>query len=139
VCKVPAAGGPVVKVADVDGNNAFESADGKFLYYMRYAMADVRLSGIYRIPTGVGQPEHVLDALYDAIWPVDDGIYFVPKPDASLEYSIQFFHAASKNVQTIATFKKQIRDLTVSPDRRWILYTQMEQSGGDLMLVENFR
>ena len=24
-----------------------------------------------------------------------EGIYFVPKPDAPLEYSIQFFHAAS--------------------------------------------
>ena len=29
--------------------------------------------------------------------------------------------------------------LTVSPDRRWILYSQFEQVESDLMLVENFR
>jgi hypothetical protein len=28
--------------------------------------------------------------------------------------------------------------LTVSPDRRWILYTQVEQAGGELMLFDNF-
>jgi len=26
-----------------------------------------------------------------------------------------------------------------SPDRRWMLYTQVDQEGSDLMLVENFR
>jgi hypothetical protein len=29
--------------------------------------------------------------------------------------------------------------LTVSPDEQWLLYTQMDQGGSDLMLVENFR
>jgi len=27
---------------------------------------------------------------------------------------------------------------TVSPDGRWILYAQLDQSGSDVMLVENF-
>jgi hypothetical protein len=29
--------------------------------------------------------------------------------------------------------------LTVSPDRHWVLFSQMDQQGSDLMLVENFR
>jgi hypothetical protein len=29
--------------------------------------------------------------------------------------------------------------LTLSPDGRWMLFTQMDQGGSELMLVENFR
>jgi Tol biopolymer transport system component len=29
--------------------------------------------------------------------------------------------------------------LSVSPDGRWILYTQVDQAGSDLILVDNFR
>jgi hypothetical protein len=29
--------------------------------------------------------------------------------------------------------------LSLSPDERWILYTQADQAGSDLMLVENFQ
>jgi hypothetical protein len=32
-----------------------------------------------------------------------------------------------------------VRGLTVSPDGRWILYTQFDQRGSDIMLMENFR
>jgi hypothetical protein len=29
-------------------------------------------------------------------------------------------------------------NLAISPDGRWILYTQLDQGGNDIMLVENF-
>jgi hypothetical protein len=29
--------------------------------------------------------------------------------------------------------------LTVSPDQRWLVYAEIDQSGSDLMLVENFQ
>jgi eukaryotic-like serine/threonine-protein kinase len=138
ICKIPADGGTVVKIAK-GGENPYESSDGKSIYYMTYGMADVAMSHVYRIPAEGGQAEHVLDSLYDAIWPVDDGIYFIQRPEASSDYSIQFFDTATGGIRTIAKFTNQLRDLTVSPDRRWILYTQIEQAGSDLMLVENFR
>lgn len=28
--------------------------------------------------------------------------------------------------------------IVVSPDGRWLLYTQVDQSGSDIMLMENF-
>jgi Tol biopolymer transport system component len=142
VCKVPSERGPVVKVAHVDGYIPFESPDGKYIYYMTYLEVGDWISRIYRIPAEGGKAEHILDACFDAIWPVDDGIYFIPRPEHANDYSIQFLNTATGRIQRIATFEKQISSFTVSPDRRWILYRQIEKkgkAGSDLMLVENFR
>jgi len=70
---------------------------------------------------------------------VDDGIYFNQKPDPSGRSFIQFLSFATGRVKPIATIKGAIDELSVSPDRRWVLYTQVSQGGTDLMLVENFR
>jgi len=43
-------------------------------------------------------------------------------------------------VTTIALIQRSLEfGLSVSPDERFILYTQVDQSGSDLLLVENFQ
>jgi hypothetical protein len=43
-------------------------------------------------------------------------------------------------VRTIAPIRGKLYwGFTVSPDRRSFLYTQSDEAGTDLMLVENFR
>ena len=39
----------------------------------------------------------------------------------------------------IRTMGRHVGVLTVSPDGRTILYTQLDETGSDLMLVDNFR
>jgi hypothetical protein len=47
---------------------------------------------------------------------------------------------ATGAIELIASIEKPVSSgLAVSPDRRWILYSQVEQAGSDLMLVEHFR
>jgi hypothetical protein len=59
---------------------------------------------------------------------------------SSVNASIQFYHFASGKTQLIAKLEKPVHvGLTVSPDRRWLLYAQHDEVGSDLMLVENFR
>jgi Tol biopolymer transport system component len=70
---------------------------------------------------------------------VKDGIYFIPRPDSVGHQSIQFFSFATKTVRAISTVERPYNYLSLSPDGRWILYSQIDETGSDLMLVENFR
>ena len=76
------------------------------------------------------------------------GIYFidVERSEALVaEGFLKFFHFHTGRVTRIASLGEQLATTTgqvqvaVSPDGGWILYTQQDQRGADLMLVENFR
>jgi len=71
---------------------------------------------------------------------LDTIIYFIPRSDPANDYSIRFYELATGKISTVAELRKQyILGFSVSADRRWALYTQIDQAGSDLMLVENFR
>jgi hypothetical protein len=136
--KVPAEGGPVVPVGDCCYPN--ESADGKFIYVLGN-FNDLDHRTISRIPVEGGEPEKVLESVSDVPYAVfDDGVYYLSRPDPARGYSVRFLDLAARKIETVAELGKlPCGGITVSPDRRWALYTQMDQSGSDLMLVENFR
>ena len=139
VWKVPAAGGEAVQVTSQGGLLAFESPDGKYVYYTKEFAP-----GIWRVPVDGGDETAVLASIKSGIgdWTVViDGIYFVNQ-DAKDGVAIEFFNFATKQVKQVAGLGKidiLYPGISVSPDRRQILYTQEDQSGGDIMLVENFR
>jgi hypothetical protein len=71
---------------------------------------------------------------------VDQGIYFIPTPDPTAGYSIQFLSFATRKMRLITKIEKLVElGLSVSPDRKWILYSQIDERSSDLMLVENLR
>ena len=71
---------------------------------------------------------------------VNDRIYFIPEPGADGEHSIQFLSFATGKVKTVAPISESPEEgLAVSPDGRSLLFSQFDESGSDLMLVENFR
>ena len=71
-----------------------------------------------------------------------EGLYFAHAAGPR-RHAIDFFHFATRRVTRIATLEKELTTidgtLTVSPDGRWILYGQIDQSDSDIMLAENFR
>lgn len=142
IWKVPAGGGQAVQVTQQGGFEAFESADGKLLYYTKGRGP----GGIWQVPVAGGEERQVpelLDAGYWRYWAVtDDGIYFV-SPVASARPALKFFSFATRRVMPLGALERDPLHgppgLTVSPDGRWVLYAQADQSISDIMLVENFR
>jgi eukaryotic-like serine/threonine-protein kinase len=136
IWKMPAEGGEAVQVSKHGGHIAYESFDGKFVYFARTPGQ----TSVWRVPVGGGDETKVLEsALGQAFAVADKGIYFVtPNPDGA--WVFQFHSFATNKVTTLAEIRQSVSwGVSVSPDERYILYTQEDQTGSDLMLVENFQ
>jgi len=139
VWKLPANGGEPVKVTFDGGYAPVESPDGRFIYYLKSLFN----TDVWRISIDGGQSTKVLEGLteYRNLAVLESGLVFVPSRNAS---SLQVLSFASGKISPLANFDRPITfgavgGLAVSQDRRWILYTQFQQAGTELMLVDGFR
>ena len=140
IWKIPARGGDAIQVTRDDGADLpHESPDGKWLFYSKGR--PVR-KNVWKVPVQGGEVTKVLDAVHpSAHWTVGkDGIYFFTVPDARGFTEIIVSEFAGGKTKKIRTIERGVDfRMTVSPDGRTILYTQSDEAGSDLMLVENFR
>ncbi len=115
----------------------FESPDGKALYYTKSGES----GPLFRLPLEGGTESQVLESVYWRAFAVTvKGVYFIAAPDARGVALLNFFEFDTGETRPIAALDKPLYiGLAVSPDGKTILYTQWDQSGRDLMLVENFR
>jgi hypothetical protein len=134
---MPAGGGDPIQLTKNGGfGTPFESADGKWLYFLRG-------EGLWKVAVDGGQESRVMESVPD--WEnyavVDEGVYFMPgRWWENANASIAFFDFASGKTKLIhQTGKPAGIGLAISRDKRWILFTQVEHLGSDLMLVDHFR
>jgi Tol biopolymer transport system component/serine/threonine protein kinase len=142
VWKIPAAGGDAIQVTRDGGFAPLESRDGRFLYYAKA----LESTSLWRVPAEGGQATKLVDSLstHLNLAIVDGGIYFVPTQDTGSGSSIRFLDFTTNQIKPVASFEKPLSageqgGLAFSPDGRWILCTQVDQAGSELILVENFR
>ena len=142
IWKMPVGGGPAIQVTKLGGFGGFESPDGKYFYYSK----SERGSGVWRIAIEGGSEEPILPDLpppgYSRCWAlVEDGLYFVTRPDTTRP-SVEFFSFASREKVQVATLSIPVAgmgsNLAISPDRRRLLIVLEEPRRADIMLVENF-
>jgi Tol biopolymer transport system component/predicted Ser/Thr protein kinase len=133
-------GGEPVQVTHHGGFAAFESPDGKYLYYAKGRS----VAGLWRMPTAGGLEEPVLDLKpgFWGMWAVDKtGIYYIDKPEGGRFPSLKFYSFATKRSTEILQLDRQVpvgdAVLALSPDGRYLLFTQSDDNGSDVMVAEN--
>jgi hypothetical protein len=135
---LPVSGGDAVQVSAGRGLVAIESPDGSYLYYGGTTAPDqpgplLRLS--LKDGTVVRLLENVL-AMNFAV--VDRGIYYLERTLG--EARLRYFNLSTRQSTLIAGNLGNFGfGLTASPDGRTILFSRVDSSVDDLMLVENFR
>jgi len=152
VWKAPAGGGEAVPVTKNGGFAAMESVDGRSVFYTnkidQAPMTGAPMTGVdtasmalWKIEVTGGEESRVLPSVYRRNFAlVNSGIYFVPEPGADGKYFIQFLDFATQKVKMVASIPRPpFLGFSVSPDEHSILYSQIDESSSDLMLVENFR
>jgi len=122
------------------GFAAFESPDGRFLYYAK----GLGVPGLWRTPTNGGEEIEVISTLETGYWGywavVEDGIYYL---DTKAKPGIAFFNITTHRTTRVFDLEnppaRLASGLAVSPDKKTILCTQMDSLNSDIILVENFR
>ena len=142
VWKVPVTGGEEVQVTRNTGDMPQESPDGQFLYFMKGGDRYPEECSVWKIPSVGGEETRVIDSFQcDGGWHVGaPGIYFFAKRDEKGGSELRLYEYATGDMRKILMQEGRLDGgVGVSPDGRTILYTQLDQAGSDLMLVENFR
>lgn len=146
VWKIPSKGGSAVQVTRKGGFEAEEGPDGKFVYYAKRGS-----KGIWRVPAWGGEETQFLDKGAEAQWFLArTGIYLLER-ETVRGYTmrrIELYSFAKRGFSRVAdlpvtaagvAYNALEPALTVSPDGRRALFSQMDHAEFEIMLVENFR
>jgi Tol biopolymer transport system component/serine/threonine protein kinase len=144
VWKVPTAGGAAVQVTHHGGFHAVESEDGKYVYYAKSPTED----GLWRVEAKGGREEPVLASFRRGFWGywalAGGGIYFLQREEIEgqgVRYFLRFLDLTTRRERLVMPLPRRPFNagLDIAPDGTHFLYTQVDQSDSDIMLVENFR
>jgi len=141
IWKMSPEGERATQVTKQGGYEAFESPDGKYIYYTKGR----NTSGIWRVPVEGGEETPVVEFLgagFLRYWTVtDEGVYFGTRVTSSP--TIQFFSFATGQLNEVFKVEKPLlvgnSGLALSSDGKNLLFAQIDQSGSDIMLIDNFR
>jgi hypothetical protein len=117
------------------GAIAFDSVDGAYLFFSKF-----NAPGIWMLALESGEESCVVPSLsaIDSFAVTKDGIYFARR-EKDNRVSIAFMSLSNRLTRDLARINAEVESsLSVSPDGNSLLYVQVDQSGSDLMLVDNF-
>ncbi|HWQ52726.1 MAG TPA: protein kinase [Bryobacteraceae bacterium] len=136
IWKAPAGGGPAIQVTRDGGcSSPREGPDGS-LYMLK---SHARSAGLWRVPLS-GGPE---EPLVPEGMRFGSGFALCSKGAAFVstgEPVLRFFDFETRRARTVAASEKVLTGgVALSPDGRYLLYTQVDASTSDLILIDHFR
>ncbi|HEY7338955.1 MAG TPA: hypothetical protein VH639_28960 [Bryobacteraceae bacterium] len=142
VFRMPAGGGDAVQITQHTAFRPEESPNEKLLYYGKRD-AD----GLWSIPLSGGEEHKVLDSIapLNFNWTVAArGIYYFDfnvKPGAPKP--VKFYSFKTGKIAQIGAVEPTVSGdypgISVSPDGRWLLYSNVAGINSDVMMVDHFR
>ena len=140
VWRAPVAGGTEEQITHLGGFAAFESFDGKVLYYAKGRSE----AGLWRKTLPDGPEQVYIPELKAGFWGyfavAEKGIYFLdwagPGNPAGL-----FFQGSTRQQVGTVDGPPAVADsgFALSPDGRYLLYSQVDQAGSDILIMEHYR
>ena len=144
IWKIPAGGGEAIQMTKNGGYVAFESPDGKMLYYSK----ELVISTLWKMPVEGGVETQVLKSVLGFGFAMSQkGIYFEHvQNDSTWQFgregitaSVDLLLFKTGKLKPVAKIDRPLTfGLSVSPDERYLLYSELDQSGTDLMMIEGF-
>jgi len=145
VWRIPATGGTEEQITREGGFNPHLSPDGVYIYYLKS-----RTEGeLRRCPADGGKEQSIAAKFKGRNFVVlEDGIYGLDAntPSAYGQFSAsgkaQFYRFRTGQWEDLGfvTAKPTFPfGISLSPDRKWLYYSQIDERGADIMLVDNFR
>ena len=128
VWKMPADGGEAVQVTKQGGLTAFESFDGKYVYYVK-GRDDASL---WRVPTVGGEETHVLDHVALGQFILTRRGVCILNMEAKPHPAIEFFDFRKRQRRTLDVLPKNGKiygggtAITAPPDGNWLLFCQTD-------------
>ena len=137
IWRVPSSEGEGEQVTSTGAESAFESTDGKTLFY-------VRTTGeLFAMPVGGGPERKLIDFVASGestgIAIVPAGIYYWSRTGPDGLTPLLFFDLSSRRSTELTRVTGRGPGLTASPDQKSVLFVRSVDSGSDLMLIEHFR
>jgi Tol biopolymer transport system component len=135
IWRMPADGGEAMQLTQGGGYSPKEHPKGRFVFYQRTEGT----SDVWKVPMEGGEETRVCGPVQGNNFGVaPDGVYFVG-PSADGKLVLQFFAFRTQNIRKLAVLgNTSCAGVAVAPDGRSVLYSQRDNAGSDLMLVENF-
>ncbi|HMD07668.1 MAG TPA: winged helix-turn-helix domain-containing protein [Candidatus Acidoferrum sp.] len=137
--RCPVGGGDATLLAgSLDLVTSIESSDGKVLYFpSRIANSNIMMLALDHSGATPQEVSGIPKVFNESQWTlVPDGLYFAPQDSPR---SICFFDFATRHTREVFKADKDLGDgMSISPDGRYLLYSQIDESNSNIMLVNYF-